>query len=271
MTPPISPADLALGDGKSAAFDLAALDFTRLRSVHDPLFEEAYGRLWEEFGPKDELELRETLDQRFRLAPEMLYEMWIVRKDGAFLAVRDHTAIITPDGAHAVVHLSHVLVAPAARRTGLTGWLRALPIATARECLAQHGATPGAHITLIAEMEYPQPDDPARMIRLQAYEKAGFRKIDPRMVRYHQPDFRAPAVIDASGGARPLPFQLIVRRVGREHERVISGAETRQVVQALYAIYGPQFRAADLAHPLLSLENYPHDTAMIPLLPPTQC
>ena len=33
MTPPISPADLAPGDGKSAAFDLAALEFTCLRSV----------------------------------------------------------------------------------------------------------------------------------------------------------------------------------------------------------------------------------------------
>lgn len=271
MIPPISPRDLAPGDGKSVSVDLAAFEFTRIRSVDDPLFAEAYERLWEEFGPKDELELRETLDQRFRLAPAMLYEMWIVRKDGELLAVRDHTAITTPDGTHAVVHLSHVLVALAARRTGLTGWLRALPIATARECLAQHGAASGAHITLVAEMEYPQPDDPARMIRLQAYEKAGFRKIDPGMVHYHQPDFRAPAVIDASGGARPLPFQLIVRRVGREHERVISGAETRQLVQALYAIYGPQFRAADLAHPLLSLENYPYDTAMIPLLPPTQC
>lgn len=271
MIPPISARDLAPGDEKSAAIDLAAFEFIRIRSVYDPLFEEGYGHLWAEFGPKDELELREALDQRFRRAPEMLYEMWVVRRDGEFLAVRDHTAVPTADHSHAIVHLSHVLVAPAARRTGLTGWLRALPIAAARECLAQHGAAPGAHITLVAEMEYPQADDPPRMIRLQAYEKAGFRKIDPGLVRYHQPDFRAPAAIDASGGARPLPFQLIVRRVGREHERVITGAETRQLVQALYAIYGPQFRAADLAHPLLSLENYPYDTAMIPLLPPTQC
>lgn len=271
MIPPISARDLAPGDEKSAGVDLGAFEFTRIRSVDDPLFAEAYERLWEEFGPKDELELRETLDQRFRRAPQMLYEMWVVRRAGELLAVRDHTAVLTADRSHAIVHLSHVLVAPAARRTGLTGWLRALPIATARECLAQYGPAPGAHITLVAEMEYPQPDDPARMIRLQAYEKAGFRKIDPGQVRYHQPDFRAPAIIDASGGARPLPFQLIVRRVGREHERVISGAETRELVQALYSIYGPQFRAGDLAHPRLSLESYPHDTAMIPLLPPTQC
>jgi hypothetical protein len=271
MFVPIPSSDLAPGDGKSAALDLTQFDFASIRSVDDPLFEFAYARLWEEFGAKDEMELRETLAGRIRLAPRILYEMVLVRRGGLFVAVRDHTAILTRDGAHAVVHLSHVVVAPLTRRTGLTGWLRALPIATAREFLARHHAPPGAHITLLAEMEYPQPDDPSRMIRLQAYERAGFRKIDPGFIRYYQPDFRAPHVIDATGGLRPLPFQLIVRRVGREHERVISGAETRQLVEALYDIYSAQFRPADLLHPRLSLDSYPHDSAMIPLLPPTQC
>jgi hypothetical protein len=271
MHVPLSISDLAPGDGKSATVDLTPFDFTRIRSVNDPLFETAYARLWEEFGPKDEMELRETLERRFQLAPRILYEMVLVRRAGEFMAVRDHTAILAADGTHAVVHLSHVLVAPTARRTGLAGWLRALPIATARECIALQHAPPGARITLVAEMEYPTEEDPARLIRLQAYERAGFRKIDPVLVRYHQPDFRAPAVIDASGGPRPLPFQLIARRVGREHERVISGGETRQLVEALYDIYSPQFRASDLAHPLLSLDTYPSDSAMILLLPPTQC
>src|SRR5258708_1564731 len=197
--------------------------------------------------------------------------MVLVRADGEFIAVRDHTAALTRDGAHVVVHLSHNLVAPPARRTGLAGWMRALPIATARECLAVNSAPPGGHITLLAEMEYPREDDPPRMIRLQAYERAGFRKIDPQMVQYFQPDFRAPDVIDASGGPRPLPFQLLVRRVHREHERVTFGAEVRQLVETLYDIFRPQFRAADLAHPSLSLDCYPADDAMIPLVPPTQC
>lgn len=271
MSPPISPSDLAPGDGKSATLDLAPFDFARIRSAEDPLFELAYARLWVEFGAKDEMELRETIEDRFRLAPRMLYEMLLVRRGREFIAVRDHTAILAGGGAHAVVHLSHVVVAPAARRTGLAGWLRAMPITTGRECLAQQPAPPGAHLTLVAEMEYPQPDDPARTIRLQAYEKAGFRKIDPAFVPYHQPDFRAPKIIDSTGGARPLPFQLIVRRVGREHERVISGAEVRQLVRALYDIYAPQFRPADLAHPRLSLDRYPRESAVIPLLPPTQC
>jgi GNAT superfamily N-acetyltransferase len=261
------PADLAPGDTRSAVVDLTPFRFDRIRSVSDPLFGLAYAWLWEEFGVKDEMELRETLERRFQLSPRIIYELILVRRGGQFVAVRDHTAILARDGHHAVVHLSHVLVDPAARRTGLAGWLRALPIETARECLAAHGG----RITLVAEMEYPAPDDPARMIRLQAYERAGFRKIDPALIHYYQPDFRAPEIIDTTGGARPLPFQLIVRRVGREHERVISGEEARTLVQALYDIYAPQFRLADLAHPQLALDRYPARGAIIALLPPTQC
>ncbi len=271
MVPLISTRDLAPGDSKSGALDLAPFEIACIRSTGDPLFELAYARLWEEFGAKDEMERRETLDLRFRLAPRLLYEMVLIRRSGEFVAVRDHSAILTRDGAHAVVHLSHNLVAPAARRTGLAGWLRALPIATARECLAQAGAGPGARITLVAEMEYPQPGDSARLVRLQAYERAGFLKLDPALVDYYQPDFRAPEVIDATGGARPLPFQLIIRRVGREHERAITGEEARTLVQAINDIYRPQFRPADLAHPLLSLDTYPIGHTLIPLLPPTQC
>jgi len=270
---PVTTRDLAPGDEKSAKLDLARFDLARIRSVDDPLFEEAYGRLWLEFGPKDEMERREVLARRFQLEPRFYYEMALVRAGGEFVAVRDHTAAMTRDGASVVVHLSHNLVSPLARRTGLAGWMRALPIAAARQCVAVNGApvAPFAPITLLAEMEYPLPDDPPRMIRLQAYERAGFRKIDPQMVKYYQPDFRDPAVIDATGGARPLPFQLLVRRVNREHERCVFGVEMRQLVETLYDIYRPQFRATDLAHPSLSLDSYPADDTMIPLVPPTQC
>ncbi len=271
MSWPVTTYDLAPGDEKSAHLDLARFDLTLIRRIDDPLFDEAYHRLWQEFGAKDEMEQRDVLDRRFRLGSRFLYEMALVRAAGDFAAVRDHTAALTRDGCHAVVHLSHNLVAPTARRTGLAGWMRALPVAAARACLSANAAPPGAHITLLAEMEYVQPEDPARMIRLQAYERAGFRKIDPQLVHYFQPDFRPPEVIDASGGARPLPFQLLVRRVYREHERVIGGAEVRQLVETLYDIYHPQFRAADLAHPSLSLDCYPADDATISLLPPTQC
>jgi len=256
-----STADLAPGDAKSAALDLAEFEVHRIRSESDPWFEAVYEPLWAEFGAKHEMERRETLVARFRLAPAMVFEMVLVRKGGVFAAARDHTAI--PTGAETVVHLSHNLVAPEFRRGGLAGWMRAFPVALAREL------RPGAQITLAAEMEYDDGSDPNRAIRLCAYEKAGFWKVDPSRVNYHQPDFRAPEEIDASGGPQPVSFQLLVRRVGREDERAISGAELRRIVRAMYAMYGAQFRPQDMAHPALDLEGYPPDDAMLALLPPT--
>jgi GNAT superfamily N-acetyltransferase len=273
MSWPVTTRDLAPGDTKSASLDLLPFDLVRIRRTSHPLFEEAYGRLWREFGPKDEMEQRDLLERRFQLGSRFYYEMALVRTNGAFMAVRDHTAAMTRHNQGVVVHLSHNLVAPDARRTGLAGWMRALPIAAAFECIHANPAplsllTP---ITLLAEMEYARPGDAASAIRLQAYERAGFRKIDPQVIHFFQPDFRPPDVIDASGGARPLPFQLLVRRVHREQEETIGGAEVRQWVETLYDIYRPQFRAADLAHPSLSLDHYPSDDAVISLLPPTQC
>ena len=264
----LTPNHLSSGDSKSAGVDLGMFQINRIRSIKDPLFETAYSHLWAQFGEQDEMELRETLDARFQLAPRILYEMILVRRNEEFIAVRDHTAIVT-EGA-AVVHLSHNLVAQKARRTGLAGWLRAWPISTARDCLTAQGLSPNAPITLIAEMEYASDEDPARTIRLDAYEKAGFLKVDPQSVSYHQPDFRSGEVIDATGGPRPLPFQLVLRRVARETDQKISGRELQQNVRSLYAIYGALFRPADMAHPLLSLDAYPAEDASIALVPPTQ-
>lgn len=261
------PSDLAPGDLKSAGLDLSAFTFDRIRTIDDPLFQIAHAELWAEFGAKNEMERRETLALRFSLAPRILYEMILVRRAGEFIGARDHTAILSRDGAQAIVHLSHNLLAPAARRTGLGGWMRAFPIQIARECLAGKSAP----ITLVAEMEHDDGIDPQRTIRLRAYEKAGLVKIDPQFVDFHQPDFRAPEDIDASGGAQPVRFQLVIRRVGLEHETTIRGAEIRTLVQSLYDIYGPQFRPQDMAHPLLDLARLPPDDAVVPLLPPTQC
>lgn len=262
MSLPLTPHDLAPGDGRSAALDLAGFDISRLRSIDDPLFDAAYGLLWDEFGARHEMELRDTLARRFALAPAMLYEMVFVRKAGAPAAVRDHTAI--PAGDEVLVHLSHNLVLPEWRRGGLAGWMRALPLLAARELSS------GAPVTLVAEMEPPLPGDPEREIRLRAYGKAGFRKIDPRAVRYHQPDFRAPAIIDGEGGPRPVPFQLLLRQVGREDEATISGARVRAIVAALYEMYGRQFRPQDMRHPALDLAGYPAPGDAVALVPPVE-
>src|SRR5262249_28358380 len=100
-------------------------------------------------------------------------------------------------------------------------------------------------------------------------EKAGFVKVDPARVHYHQPDFRPSAEIDASGGPQPVPFQLILRRVAREGERTMLIAEVRRGVRALYTMYRPQFRPQDMAHLALDVSKYPPGDAQVALIPPT--
>jgi hypothetical protein len=259
---------LAPGDSKSAAVDPAQFSWTRIRDVNHPRFRAAYDALWAEFGAAHEMETIEVLTGRFAHAVRMQYEMVLVERGGEFAGVRDHTAIWIEG--EVVVHLSHVVVAEPWRRSGLAGWLRAVPILTARELAGRLGATDCA-ITLVGEMEYDDGTDPKRAIRLAAYERAGYRKVAPGVVNYFQPDFRSPADIDAAGGAQLLPFQLIVRQVGRETDAAVTAERAQRWVRALYAMYGTQFRASDMAHPRLSLTHYPADNQMIPLIPPTQC
>ena len=267
------PADFAPGDAKSAEFDPSQVEVTRIGSLDDPLFEFTYGRLWEQFGPAGELESRAVLGRRMawdaaqpRAGFAMRYDLLLVRSGGEFVAARDHTAIADARGA--VVHLSHLLVDPAWRRGGLAGWLRALPLQTARACLAAAGFPPGAPVTLVAEMEYPDGIDVARDIRLKAYERAGFRKVDPAVVHFHQPDFRSFAEIDASQ-PQLLPFQLILRRVGREADSYLTGGEVRTLVERLYHLYAQEFRPADMQAVWRQLDAYPAADAPVALLPPT--
>src|SRR5438094_636816 len=273
------PADLAPGDGKALELDCRDLDVLRVHSIHEPLFGLAYGRLWNEFGPQHEMESREIVARRLAWHPAaaigncwLRYELILVLRQGRFVAVRDHTAVTTcARGApHAVVHLSHLLVEAAWRRTGLAGWLRALPIRTARACLAAAGFPAASPITLVAEMEHPDPNFANRLVRLAAYEKAGFKNVDPARVKYFQPDFRPPEQIDASGGPRPLPFRLVLRRVGREEEQIIHGAEVREIVECLYRMYGTGFPEQHMAAVWQGLRDYPDHRANIPLVAPTR-
>ena len=262
----LTPDLLAPGDSKSAALNPGDFAWTQIRSTSDPLFETAYAALWAEFGASHEMERREVLAARFVQDPAMRYEMVLAQKNGAVAAIRDHTAIWFEG--EVVVHLSHLLITPEWRRSGLAGWMRAASLLTARMLASEH-SQPDAAITLVGEMEYDDGSDPRRAVRLTAYERAGFRKIDPAAVRYFQPDFRAPAEIDATGGARPLPFQLIIRQVGKESETHIRGAKVRRIVRALYTMYAPQFRPQDMAHPSLNLDSYPPDDAEVALVAPT--
>jgi len=262
----LTPDLLAPGDQKSRGFDPAQFTWTRIRSVEDSLFESAYNALWAEFGASNEMETRDVLAGRFKPNPAMRYEMVLAQKEALIAAIRDQTAIWFEG--EVVVHLSHLLVAPEWRRSGLAGWMRAASIITAHELASEHNH-PDAAITLVGEMEFDDGSDPRRTVRLAAYERAGFLRIDPAAVRYFQPDFRPPASIDAGDGPRPLPFQLIVRQVGRESDRTIRGARARRLVRALYAMYSAQFRPQDMAHPSLSLADYPADNTEVALLAPT--
>ena len=264
----LTPELLAPGDGKSAALDPANFSWKRIRSTEDPKFNEAYAALWAEFGAKHEMETVATLTARFAHTTNMQYEMIVAREeDGQIAAVRDHTAVWVDN--EVVVHLSHVLVAAQWRRSGLAGWMRAVPILVAREVADRHGAQL-APITLVGEMEYDDGSDLQRGIRLKAYERAGYLKVEPGFARYHQPDFRETTVIDASGGPCPLPFQLIVRQVGREGDRIVPAERVKHWVRALYSMYGAQFRPSDMAHIRLCLDHYDADPrAAVALLPPT--
>ncbi|HXG49003.1 MAG TPA: GNAT family N-acetyltransferase [Methylomirabilota bacterium] len=273
------PGDLAPGEVKSRELPTGEFTVHCVRSGADPLFARAFERLWAEFGARHEMEQPEVIARRLTWHPAqatgdcwLRYEMLVVRRRDEVVAVRDHTAVVAcPDGAaHAVVHLSHVWVEPAWRRTGLAGWLRAWPLQTARACLAAAGQPMDSPVTLVAEMEHPEEGLPERMIRLKAYEKAGFKKIDPNVVPYLQPDFRPPAEIDAGGGPKPLPFGLIIRRVGREAQDCIRGAEIRHLVTALYRMYGAGFRERDMAGLWESLRDYPALDAAVALVAPTR-
>jgi GNAT superfamily N-acetyltransferase len=278
----ITAAHLAPDERRARLFDPRVLDVQLVTSPDGAAFDLAYAQLWREFGEKHEMERRDVIAARMARDParplvtragpaHLLYQMILARDaTGAFAAVRDHTAIVLRDDKQpaVTVHLSHLLVAPAHRGSGLAGWMRAWPIATARACAEVATGSGEAATTLVAEMEHADPIDAGRTARLIAYEKAGFRKIDPAAIDYLQPDFRDAGAIDADT-VRPLPMSLVVRRVGRDAEETVSGAEVRRIVTALYAMYGADFRETDMAPLYDRLSSLPAEDAKIALVPPT--
>lgn len=275
--PGFDPADLSPGDLRARGYDWSGVRVHRIHSVEDPWFERAYACLWAEFGERAEMEQRSVIESRLRWRPSepfaghaLRYEMVAIERGGELIAVRDHSAILRPAEAGrrsrpaVVVHLSHSFVAPEHRRSGIAGWLRALPLATARECAALAGAGPPSSIDLVAEME---PVDPPGSRRLLAYGRAGFRKIDPGEIAYLQPDFRSTAEIDRSG-LSPLRLVLVVRRCGVEAEPTLPAAEVRAIVSSLYLMYGLELREIDMRPLWQHLETLPAGDRPIRLLDP---
>jgi GNAT superfamily N-acetyltransferase len=279
--PALMADDLAPGDARARHFDWSGLRLQRIRCADHPLFGAVYKRLDREFGRRAEMERLDVLAERFRWRPEqpvnghaLLYEMLAVLRGEELVAMRDHTAIVPPpscaidQSAHVIVHLSHVLVEPPLRGGGLAGWLRALPIQTARECAAAVADASGQSITLVAEMETFDGVTAESLARRRSYERAGFLEIDPERVRYCQPDFRSPTAIDATC-VQPVPLGLVVRRVGRDGERSMAGGEVREIVRALYTMFGVHVRADHMAPLWTLLDSLPAPSEPVALRAPT--
>ncbi len=283
------PEDLAPGDRKEAGRDWSDVRVRRVRGGDDPDFSEAYDRLWAEFGPRGEMEARRVIRERLAWDPSrpvgippspslaraaLAYELLMLRRSGAIAAVRDHTAVVRLDArarplaGPVVVHLSHALVEPAQRGTGLAAWLRALPLQAARRCVAAADCAAGTPVVLVAEMDPPGPAEPGRLARLRSYERAGFRKLEPEAAPYAQPDFRPPEVL-AGATPQPVPLGLVLRRVGREAEDVMIATEVAAVVEAIYAVYAVHVPAAALDGLRAAAARWTARQPSFRLLPPT--
>jgi GNAT superfamily N-acetyltransferase len=275
---PLRADHLAPGDRSVAARDWSDVSVRRVAGPDDSDFPLAYEQLWGEFGGRGEMETRRVIEERIAWDPSrpvgryaLAYELLVLRRRGDLAALRDHTAVVRLDEKQrplrgpVVVHLSHALVLPAERGSGLAAWLRALPLQTARRAAAAAGCPPAAPVVLVAEMEPRDPERPARMARLRSYERAGFTLLDPAVTPYAQPDFR----VLAGGTAEPIPLGLVVRRVGREDEREMPAAEVAALVESIYAVYGVHIPAEALGPLRAAAAEWTARTPTFPLLPPT--
>jgi hypothetical protein len=259
-----------------------------------PDFAEAYELLWNEFGPHGGMERIEAV-KSFLLedpyeptaAGTFMRYFLLVAKDekGTILGARDGVVLLNQeyDESLVVVFLSHIVIKPEARGTVLSYWMRIAPVELALKYVAELSTTgkikvpapdqPGRHygmrVNLAAEMEYFAPDDPISLQRILFYGRGGFDAINPRYFPYRQPDFRDPEVIRATGN-QPVPYMMLLRRIGRERQATIPTEEARAVMRLLYDDFAthclPEHLEGGLAAVLGQLETR-EDRGRIELLP----
>jgi GNAT superfamily N-acetyltransferase len=261
--------------GENAAKVADSLARFAFEEVIDPAaFDEGYRILDAQFGPMNELERREVLDRWFTrgsLSPpdaaiQARYHMLLARDArGAVVAVRDCFTAVDRGASRVVALMSHSLVLPAHRRSGIAALLRASPVVFARRD-AEAAGCKDPEILLVAEMEHVEPAAKDTVVRLMAYSRAGFRMVPPWIVPYAQPDFRD---LDAIGDeARPIPFILLVRQVGHEERASLAWDRLVAILDGLRAIHSPAVRASQLvairAHALQRRD--PKPGAEIPLI-----
>ena len=225
---------------------------------NDEDFPGAYDILWQAFGPHGEMERQEAIerflrDDAFEPTPSGTFIRYflIAARDckGNILGVRDGSILVNPTYAPdlCVVYLSHLYMLPEARGTVLSYELRIAPVEIAMDYLRalhlrghinlpaqdQPGRYFGMRITLTAEMEYYAPEEPVSWQRILFYGRGGFDAVNPRHFPYLQPDFRDPDEIRLTGN-RPLPFMILVRRMGRERQATMPIEEASAIMRLLY-------------------------------------
>ncbi|MEJ7727761.1 MAG: hypothetical protein WKG00_00940, partial [Polyangiaceae bacterium] len=266
-----------------------------IESPDDPDFASAYRLLWDAFGPSGEMEREEAIrrflaDDPYEATPSgtfIRYFLLVARdKNGVVRGARDGTVMINPGLVPdlCVVYLSHIFMVPEARGTVLSYWLRIAPVELAMQYLADLAALgkvtlpmpdrPGKYfgmrIDLAAEMEYFTPEERISWQRILFYGRGGFDAINPRHFPYRQPDFRDPEVI-ARTGNRPLPFMVLLRRMGRERQATLPIDEARSVMRMLYDDFAchcaPEFLDNSLQLVLDRLDERAQRKSFVELLP----
>jgi hypothetical protein len=260
-----------------------------------PDFQPAYEMLWGAFGPSGEME-REPAIRKFLLDDSyeptaegtfIRYFLMVAKDaDGRVRGARDGSVLVNPRYAPdlCVVYLSHIFMAPDSRGTVLSYWLRIAPMEVAVQYLKDlsalgklalpdptaPGKTFGMRVDLAAEMEYFDPADRISWQRILFYGRGGFDAINPRHFPYLQPDFRDPETIRATGN-RPVPFMVLLRRMGRERQATVPIDEARAVMRLLYDDFAchcaPDILANSLQLVLDRLEERAKQKAFVELLP----
>ncbi|MFO0647206.1 MAG: hypothetical protein U0326_13280 [Polyangiales bacterium] len=235
-----------------------AFELWEIVDPDDPDFAAAYKILWDAFGAHGEMEREDVIkrfirDDAFDPTPSGTFIRYflIAARDrkGNILGVRDGSILVNPGYAPdlCVVYLSHLYMMPESRGTVLSYELRIAPVEVAMDYLLelhtkgriklpapeQPGKHFGMRIDLTAEMEYFSPDDPVSWQRILFYGRGGFDAVNPRHFPYLQPDFREPEEIRATGN-RPLPFMILVRRMGRERQASMPIDEAAAIMRLLY-------------------------------------
>lgn len=257
--------------------------FWSIETPDDPDFQPAYDLLWDAFGDRGEMEREEPirqflLDNPFEPVPSGTYIRYflLVAKDqrGKIVGVRDGSILVNPGYAPdlCATYLAHIFVLPEARGTVMSYWLRVAPIEMAMQYLAelhQRGLItlpapdqPGRHfgmrMNLTAEMEYFAPEDRLSLQRILFYGRGGFDVIDPKHFPYVQPDYRDPEEIRQTGN-NPVPFMVLLRRMGRERQARIPIDEAVATMKLLYddfaAFCAPEHLANSLDRVMRRLED----------------